>query len=225
MKNIPNQPKILLVGDHLRQLEKMLDAFHETGFELLFAADAGEALYVMRRKRPNLVISEFALPSCSGLDLCRMIRRDSDLHATAFVFFSQKHQQSKNINEALKAGADDCFAEYFTPEFIAAKSVWLIKRKSSEEVLNQHYQILRQNQSQILDLIKETSELLGNMDYHCKTERPDDFHTPEFENFMNKKLELGLGMIGALANLVDNQAKALDLRKNLYAAGRQSVRK
>lgn len=214
MKNIPNQPKILLVGNHLRQLEKMLDTFRETGFELLFAADVREAFRVTRRNRPNLIISEFALPGSSGLDLCRMVRRDSDLQATAFVFFSQKHQQSENIREASGVGADDCFAEFFTPEFIAAKASWLIKRKSSEEALNQHYQILRQNQSQILDLIKQTSELLDNMDYRRKTEKPDDVLTPEFENFMNKKLELGLGMIGALANLVDDQAKALDLREN-----------
>lgn len=205
-----NQSKILLVGDNLRQFDKMLDAFRETGFELLFAADPQEGFRLARRQSPNLIISEFALSGASGLDLCRMIRADLNLRAIPFVLFSEKFQDDESLNEALRAGADDCFAEFFTPQFFVAKTVWLIERKSSEEALSQHYQILRQNQSQILGLIKETSDLLNNMDYRRKIEKPEDVLTQEFEKFMCKRLDLGLGMIGALANLVDDQVKALN---------------
>ena len=79
-----------------------------------------------------------------------------------------------------------------------------------EEALQQYYQILRTRQSQIIGIIRETSELVESLDA-----RPED---PNHARNADRKIKLAFSMIGALANILDEQMSALDIWERLLSA-------
>ena len=173
-------------------------------------ADGREGFRLTRRAVPDLVISEINLPEISAIELCRMIREDRELWTTPLMFVSESPQKNKNLIELLETGADECLAEFSNPQYIAAKAKWLIKRKYAENNLMQNYEILRRRQLPIAQLIKDTTKLFTNSDIGYKTVSLKESNTQDFEKILSQRVDLGMNMIGALANLLEDQVKVLE---------------
>jgi CheY-like chemotaxis protein len=67
-----------------------------------FAGDGVEALELVRGRRPDIVITEILVPKLDGLSVCRAIKSDPDLRATAVLIFSILSAADR----AREAGAD-----------------------------------------------------------------------------------------------------------------------
>ena len=79
-----------------------------------------------------------------------------------------------------------------------------------DEALQQYYQILRTRQSQIIGIIRETSELVESLDTRAE-ETNRDAGT-------DRKVKLAFSMISALANILDEQMSALDIWERMLSA-------
>jgi hypothetical protein len=84
-----------------------------------------------------------------------------------------------------------------------------------DEALKQYYQILRCRQTQIISIIKETSELVESLD----TDPAD----PGFDKNSDRKIKLAFNLINALANLLDEQMNALDIWERILSVGQLSL--
>lgn len=93
----------------------------------------------------------------------------------------------------------------------------------TETDMKQYYEILRSRQSQIIGIIKETTELLS------RTNTSPGFSVDEknTNQIVNKNLgdgmHLAFGMINALANILDEQMKALNIWERLLLDEKQSM--
>ncbi len=73
-------PKKILVVDDEPQIVKVLKAYLEkAGFQVVTAADGQVALHTFQREKPDFMILDLNLPGIDGLDVCRAVRRDSDI--------------------------------------------------------------------------------------------------------------------------------------------------
>src|SRR3989338_7090534 len=71
--------KVLVVDDE-PEIVRLVRAYLErAGFAVVTAAEGREALAVFRHERPNLVVLDLNLPGMDGLDVCREMRRGSDV--------------------------------------------------------------------------------------------------------------------------------------------------
>ena len=208
MQNSFDQITILLVGDYAGGLEKANKAFREAGYAVITASDVTEGFRLARRRRPALIVSEVELEENSGLDLCRMIRADRDLGATPFILVSQAGCSQSVVLTAFRTGADDVLSQNSDMRLLAAKTAWLIERKTSDESLKQYYQILRDRQYQIAGIIKGVSELFADSDFEV---RAAGAASSESCCELDKRVSLGINMVGALANLLDEQIKAISI--------------
>ena len=70
---------ILVIDDEPKIVKLARDYLERGGFRVVSAADGTTALAVARHERPDLVVLDLNLPGTDGLDVCRALRRESDV--------------------------------------------------------------------------------------------------------------------------------------------------
>jgi len=116
--------KILVVDDELK-IVKLVRAYLETaGFTVVTARDGQEALAVFRYERPNLVVLDLMLPGMDGLDVCRAIRRSSDV---PIIMLTARDEEVDRLI-GLELGADDYIVKPFSPREVVARVRAVLRR-------------------------------------------------------------------------------------------------
>jgi two-component system, OmpR family, response regulator len=115
---------ILLVDDdpHLRDLASIF--LRREGFELVFAVNGVEALAVFERNRIDLVILDIMMPQMDGLEVCRELRRYSDVPILMLTARGETSQKLKGF----QVGTDDYLVKPFEPPELVARVRALLKR-------------------------------------------------------------------------------------------------
>jgi DNA-binding response OmpR family regulator len=106
--------KLLIVDDEegVRGLVRM--TLESLDYEIIEAADGGEAVDLAREFHPDLVLLDVMLPDVSGLEVCRRLKADPDLTSTTVVMLTAR-AQSRDVGDAEMAGADGYFTKPFSP--------------------------------------------------------------------------------------------------------------
>lgn len=109
--------KRILVVDDERQITRMLRAsLQSSGYEVLVAGNGAEAYTRFEAERPDLIITDLAMPEMTGLDLTRAVRR---LSQTPIIVLSVRDTDVMKVT-ALDEGADDYLTKPFSmPELLA----------------------------------------------------------------------------------------------------------
>lgn len=92
------------------------------------AADGEEALHMMERAQPDLVLMDVLMPKLSGYDVCQTIKRNPATRLTPVVLMSAMHERERKI-EAIDAGADDCLTKPVDPLELKARARSLVRLK------------------------------------------------------------------------------------------------
>ena len=131
----PQDDLVLVVDDEpgiVRALTAALEARHHA---VAAATTGAEALEAVQQKRPAVVILDLGLPDMDGLDVCRELRRWTDV---PIIVLTAEGAEARKV-EALDEGANDYVTKPFsTPELLARVRVALRHRRagpSSEAVL------------------------------------------------------------------------------------------
>jgi DNA-binding response OmpR family regulator len=111
----PNE--ILLVEDDEVIREATAESLRRDGFEVRLAGTGPDGLAAFRDREPSLAILDVMLPGLGGVELCREIRRDSQV---PIVFLSAR-TDAIDIVLGLEAGADDYVTKPFEPAVLAAR--------------------------------------------------------------------------------------------------------
>lgn len=109
--------KRILVVDDERQITRMLRAsLQGSGYEVIVASNGAEGYSYFETARPDLIITDLAMPDMTGLDLTRAVRR---LTQTPIIVLSVRDTDAMKV-EALDEGADDYLTKPFSmPELLA----------------------------------------------------------------------------------------------------------
>lgn len=119
--------KILVVDDE-QQLVKVLRGYLEkAGYAVVTAYDGLEALNVMQKEKPDFAILDLNLPGMDGLDVCKTIRRDSDI--PILMLTARVEETDKLIG--LELGADDYVVKPFSPREVVARVRTILRRVST----------------------------------------------------------------------------------------------
>jgi predicted Zn finger-like uncharacterized protein len=123
---LPDQPSsphsavkadaVLIVDDSKFFRELIVDILNPLSIACLQAADAEEALVILRQQKPGLILLDLNLPGKSGYELIRLIRADSALHGIRILAMSGVFRKETASAEAEAAGADEFINKSFKPE-------------------------------------------------------------------------------------------------------------
>jgi two-component system OmpR family response regulator len=91
-------PRILLIDDDASLLDALSLAFEDAGHHVLTAADGQRGLEVVKKEKPDAVISDVNMPGLDGFSLCRRLRESGNrvplvlltslMTASGFSFFT-----------------------------------------------------------------------------------------------------------------------------------------
>ncbi|MGK5083066.1 response regulator [Bdellovibrionota bacterium FG-1] len=115
--------RILVVDDMLTMRKLVSKVCRELGFtDLTEAADGALAWQTIISANPpfGLIISDWNMPNCSGLDLLKRVRGDAKQAKTPFVLVTAEAEQHQ-IVEAVKAGVNNYVVKPFTADILKQK--------------------------------------------------------------------------------------------------------
>jgi len=111
--------RILVIDDEPQIRRVMRAALSATGYEVSDARSGEEAVEKLGDERFDLILLDVNLPGMSGMDACRVIRRETLVPDVPIIMLTVRNAE-KDIVEALDAGADDYVVKPFgTPELLA----------------------------------------------------------------------------------------------------------
>src|SRR6185436_6063511 len=118
-------PQLILVVDDEPKVARLArDYLEKNGFRVLTAADGQSALTTARREKPDLVILDLMLPNIDGREVCRILRRESDLPIIMLTALSEEIDQVTG----LEIGADDYITKPFSVRALVARVRALLRR-------------------------------------------------------------------------------------------------
>jgi DNA-binding response OmpR family regulator len=147
--------KILVVDDELQILRVLQAYLEKDGFKVLPAYDGKIALSLFDREKPDFIILDLNLPGMDGLDVCREIRKDSNV--PILMLTARVEEVDKLIG--LEIGADDYVVKPFSPREVVAR-VRTIMRRSNPDVAKG--EVIRSGKLTI-DLEKHTVNLADKL--------------------------------------------------------------
>ena len=109
--------RILIADDDAHIRDVVSFALRRAGFATLDAADGRAALDAFRDQSPDLVVLDVLMPEVDGVDVCRAIRRTSNV---PILFLSSKDEEADRI-AGLDAGGDDYVTKPFSPRELVAR--------------------------------------------------------------------------------------------------------
>ena len=110
---------ILLVDDDVTLRSQIARELKELGHDVRETDDAVGALKAVSRKRPDLMVLEWALPDLAGIELLGDVKHNDDLKHVRVLMTSARHEPEEVV-AALELGADDFIGKPFSSrEFLA----------------------------------------------------------------------------------------------------------
>ncbi len=120
--------KILIAEDERDIRELISFTLEFEGYDVIMAPNGEDALELVFKERPDLVLLDVRMPRLDGYEVCRSIKHDVTIEHIPVAFISAKGQQSE-IDEGIRAGAVD----YLIKPFSRDQLLTMVARLLSEE--------------------------------------------------------------------------------------------
>lgn len=126
------KPKILVVDDEQDALELIEYNLQAAGYRVITAADGNEAVQKARANIPDLIVLDIMLPELDGLEVCKILRRDSATASLPIIMLTAKASEIDRVL-GLELGADDYVTKPFSPRELVLRVKKLLERNEDDD--------------------------------------------------------------------------------------------
>ena len=120
---------ILVVDDEPKIVRLAQDYLERGGFRVQSVGDGKSALTAARQMKPDLIVLDLNLPGMDGLDVCRTLRRESDV---PIIMLTARREEADRI-AGLEMGADDYVVKPFSPQELVSRVRAVMRRGAREQ--------------------------------------------------------------------------------------------
>lgn len=160
-------PNILIVEDELTIAEIISDYLKHSGFNVTHLDNGKDVVSLVKSNPPDLLLLDIMLPGANGLDICREIRKFSEV---PIILVSARVEELDRLL-GLELGADDYICKPFSPREVVARSKAVIRRfkRTDNEPLEEKLFSIEEEENRIsvrgtyLDLTRTEFRLLKLM--------------------------------------------------------------
>ena len=121
---------VLVVDDEKTLREAVAYELQQEGYRVVTAADGRQALESFRAERPDLVLLDLMLPELSGMEVCRIMRSESDV---PIIMLTAKSSEIDKV-VGLEVGADDYVTKPFSLRELLARVRAHLRRREAAPV-------------------------------------------------------------------------------------------
>ena len=180
---MPKTGKVLVVDDYEPNLRGLGQLLRIAKYDVFTASNGADALELVARERPDLVLLDVVMPGISGLEVCKALKHQPDTCLTPVVLISGT-QERETVIAGLEAGADDFLNKPIDPEelYTRVRSSIRLKRLTDD---------LESAESLFLTLGRIIEARDPYTEGHCE-------RLAEYATALGRKLELEQADIDAL---------------------------
>jgi DNA-binding response OmpR family regulator len=121
--------RILVIDDEPDVLELIEFNLKNAGYEVATAGDGEEALKKVRTLVPALIVLDVLLPGMSGMEICKILKRDPATAAIPIIMLTAKAAEIDRVL-GLELGADDYMTKPFSPRELVLRVKGQLRRKA-----------------------------------------------------------------------------------------------
>ena len=111
---------VLVVEDEEAIMTLLKYNLEKEGFSVLTAMDGEDALCQVREYKPDIMVLDWMLPSMTGVEVCKSVRRNANTRNIPIIMLSARGQEDDRI-QGLDSGADDYITKPFSPSELIAR--------------------------------------------------------------------------------------------------------
>lgn len=180
----PRLARILIVDDVPENIQVVAGILAKESFQLSAAMSGQQALEVMRRSLPDLVLLDVSMPGMDGFEACRSMKADPATAEIPVIFLTGRASQ-EDILQGFAAGGVDYVSKPFNhPELLARVRTHLSLRKLVE--------LERKGRQQLEESLAKIKQLSGLLPIcaHCKRIRDDQGYWNRIEQYLSSHAEV-----------------------------------
>ncbi|MDB9526332.1 response regulator [Oscillatoria sp. CS-180] len=106
---------VLIVEDTPSEMELMSHYLRESGCVVLGATTAKDALEIVSRQRPDVIVTDVVMPGISGFELCRNLKKHTETANVPIIICTSKNQDIDRL-WGMKQGADAYLTKPYTQD-------------------------------------------------------------------------------------------------------------
>lgn len=148
--------KILLIDDEEMIIEVMKAYFKKEGWDIVSASNGIEALEKARGSDIDIIILDLMLPDISGEEVCRLIRKESDV---PIIMLTAKSGEEDLLN-GMNIGADDYVKKPFSPREVVVRAKAILRRANKRDSPNE---LIFNKSELIIDQVKKEVQAMGQI--------------------------------------------------------------
>jgi DNA-binding response OmpR family regulator len=145
---------ILVAEDDPKTAASVRLYLENAGYQVQVVHTGSEALAQARQARPDLVVLDIMLPHISGIDVCQLLRNESQV---PIIMLTARTLESDRI-QGFESGADDYVTKPFSPRELVVRVRALLRRASQPPIVPLR---LRRFGELMIDLARHTVEVDG----------------------------------------------------------------
>ena len=135
--------KIFIIEDEPSIIKLVQHNLEKEGFIVSSSPNGNEGLKELKKFQPHLLLLDWMLPDLSGIDICKSIRRESNLKNLPIIMLTAKGESEDKI-KGLNSGADDYITKPFSFNEVLARINALLRRSEPNTVAdNLEYEDLK----------------------------------------------------------------------------------
>lgn len=195
------QNTILIVDDNSNNLKVVAGVLNEVGYNLRMAKSGKQALSVLTKTIPDLILLDIQMPGMDGFETCLKIKENASLEAIPIIFLTA-NTDVKSISRAFEVGGVDFVTKPFNSNELLARIATHVKLKRQAEELA--YQISTKDKFFSIishDLKNPLSSVIGFSELLC--EDIDQLEQDEIKRFAHYIHESSKFSVEILNNLLD----------------------
>ena len=120
--------RVLVVDDDVKTVELVKLYLKRDGYRVFTAHDGHDGLRLAQEGRPDLIVLDLMLPGIDGLEVCRILRAESDV---PIIMLTARTTDEDKLT-GLGLGADDYLTKPFSPRELAARVRAVLRRLPGE---------------------------------------------------------------------------------------------
>lgn len=119
--------KILIADDEPDILEFIEYNLYKNGYEVIKAENGKQAIEMVEKHMPHLVLLDVMMPKMDGLEACKKLRENSKFDDILIAFLTAKREDLSQIS-GFDAGADDYISKPIKPKILMSRISALLRR-------------------------------------------------------------------------------------------------
>jgi len=120
-----NNIKILVAEDSPTQALKVQEFLEKNNFDVILAKNGKEAVDLIQKEKPQILISDVIMPEMSGYELCAWVRKTEEFKNLPIILLTSL-SDPENIIKGLEAGADNFVTKPYSEKFLLSRIHYIV---------------------------------------------------------------------------------------------------